>query len=170
MSLNMLNIFANLREYFITDKKTLKLGNQKDWYDRFMSTQQNTLYISCVIMLAAEIMFGGTCRSRVETWSRESMTYRVRDSKVRNGNSSTCLQHVWPLSKEVGKRTGNNRHGRKFARVVRIEALACRQARYHAQKIGAASDNVNHGHLLPRLTYESGLLDHVVSFSAALSA
>lgn len=75
-----------------------------------------------------------TGSARVEASSRESMTYRVRDSKARNGNSSTCLQHVWPPSKEVGKRTGNNRHGRKFIRVVRTEALACRQARYRAQK------------------------------------
>ncbi|KYN05723.1 hypothetical protein ALC62_03378 [Cyphomyrmex costatus] len=99
-------------------------------------TQQNTLYISCVIMLAAEIAYGGTVpeSARAEASSRESMTYRVRDSKVRNGNSSTCLQHVWLSSKEVGKRTGNNRHGRKFVRALRIEALASRQTRYYAQK------------------------------------
>ncbi|EGI67911.1 hypothetical protein G5I_03444 [Acromyrmex echinatior] len=100
------------------------------------SSGKDTLYISCVIMLAAEIEFGGTVpeSARAEASSRESMTYRVRNSKVRNGNSSTCLQHVWLSSKEVGKRTGNNRHGRKFVRAVRIEALASCQTRYYAQK------------------------------------
>ena len=137
-----------------------------------MFTQQDTLYISCVIMLAAEIAFGGTVpeSARAEASSRESMTYRVRDSKVRNGNSSTCLQHVWLSSKEVGKRTGNNRHGRKFVRAVRIEALASRQTRCYAQKSTLPPITLIADTCSQRLTYESGLLDHVASFFAALSA
>lgn len=146
-------------------KKDLRA--QDDWYGRFMSAQQNTLYISCVIMLAAEIVFGGTCpeSARVEAPSRESMTYRVRDSKVRNGNSSTCLQHVWPPSKEVGKRTGNNRPKVRPSRKNWGSGLS--PSSLPRTEIGAVFDNVHHGHLLPRLTYESGPLDHVASLSAA---
>lgn len=35
---------------------------------------------------------------------------RARIEGVREGNSGACLQHVWPVAKEVGKRGGNNRH------------------------------------------------------------
>ncbi|KOX68975.1 hypothetical protein WN51_06726 [Melipona quadrifasciata] len=50
------------------------------------------------------------------------------DEGVREGNSGACLQHVWPVAKEVGKRGGNNRHDRKFVWVAAgIKSLAIRQ-------------------------------------------
>lgn len=50
---------------------------------------------------------------------------RARIEGVREGNSGACLQHVWPVAKEVGKRGDNNRHDWKFVWVVvRIKSLA----------------------------------------------
>lgn len=80
------------------------------------------------------------------------------DEGVREGNSGACLQHVWPLAKEVGKRGGNNRHDRKFVWVVvRIKSLAIRQpATAHTRTPPIL---LNHRHLPPRMTNESGRLN-----------
>lgn len=66
-----------------------------------------------VVPPPARIAFGlssrraGICR-RVSS-ACESMTYRVCDLKVCNGNSSTRLQHIWLSSKEIGRHGGNDR-------------------------------------------------------------
>lgn len=80
------------------------------------------------------------------------------DEGVREGNSGACLQHVWPLAKEVGKRGGNNRHDRKFVWVVvRIKSLAIRQpATAHTRTPPIL---LNHRHLPLRMTNESGRLN-----------